>query len=321
MKNKKILFIAPKFYNYHQEIINYMENNNAIVTFFSEDIYSSIYRISKKLLPFIAKKIKKKYVTSILENVENNQYDIVFVIRGGILSPKSLETMKKELPNAKFVMYQWDSNKQSNYLPIIKYFDKVQTFDKQDSKQFNIQYLPLFYTDEYYDIAVSNNQKKYDLVFFGAYHSDRLEVIKYIDKLFRENNLEFKYHLYITKLALARFLFTGIIKLVDLKFFKTYTVDTKTIIEDYKKSKAVLDIELNIQNGLTMRTFETLGSNLKLVTTNLNIKKEDFYDPSRIMDIDRNNINIDLDFFKNDIKIDKQFYKYRIKSWLISILD
>ena len=48
--------------------------------------------------------------------------------------------MKKKLPKAKFVMYQWDSMEQSHYNSIIKYFDKVKTFDMSDSKIYNLNY-------------------------------------------------------------------------------------------------------------------------------------------------------------------------------------
>ena len=54
ISSKKILFIAPKFYGYHQEIIDYMESNGADVTFFAEDIYTPLYRFSNKIIPKLA---------------------------------------------------------------------------------------------------------------------------------------------------------------------------------------------------------------------------------------------------------------------------
>ena len=86
MKNKKILFIAPKFYNYHQEIIDVMTFRGASVTFFSEDIISILYRISKKIIPPLAKCLKQNHIRRILNDCSENKYDIVFIIRRGILS-------------------------------------------------------------------------------------------------------------------------------------------------------------------------------------------------------------------------------------------
>lgn len=317
--NKKILFIAPKFYNYHNDIISYLEQKGAIVTFFAEDIYTPLYRFSNKLFPKFATYIKNQYTNSILENLDTNIYDIVFVIRGGVLSTKVLEAIKLKLPKAKFVMYQWDSNNQSNYKDKIKYFDIVKTFDQEDALKYKLEYLPLFYTKQYQDVLENQQIKEYDLVFYGAYHSDRLDIIKYFDKKFKDNNLVFKYHLYITKMALFRLVLKGQIKFKDLKYLKTYAVTTNEILDVYKKSTSVLDIELNIQNGLTMRTFETLGSGLKLVTTNQNIKNEDFYDENIIMVIDRNNLNVDIGFFINNLKFNLDFKEYLFDSWLNKI--
>ena len=54
------------------------------------------------------------------------------------------------------------------------------------------------------------------------------------------------------------------------------------IISLISKSKAILDINHPSQVGLTMRTFETLGANKKLITTNENIKIYDFFDKENI---------------------------------------
>ncbi len=315
ISNKKILFIAPKFYGYHQEIIDYMESNGADVTFFAEDIYTPFYRFSNKIIPKLADSIKKKYIDMIVNDTVKNAYDIVFVIRGGILSPYVMDKIKINLPNAKYIMYQWDSNNQSKYEDIIKYFDIVKTFDREDSKNFNIEYLPLYYSKKYEDLKYIKKNKLYNIVFFGAYHSDRLEIIKQTISFCDKNNLTFNHHLYITKMGLFRQLVLGNIKFKDLKLFKTYTLNTSEIIDVYRKSFAILDIELNIQNGLTMRTFETLGAGLKLITTNKNIQNEPFYNQQNVMILDRLNYKIDLNFFKNDFLDDKDFVQYSFKNW------
>jgi len=317
--NKKVLFIAPKFYNYHTQIIEELKFEGYNVTFYPEMEHSLLYRISNTLSKKLNNYLTQKYIDEILQSTTQNEYDVFFVIRGGYFSAEWLEKLRLKLPKTKFLMYQWDSTKQNNYLPLIKHFDRVQTFDMVDAKEYNLDYLPLFYTKQYKDLTQKKKIKKYDLVFFGAYHSDRLEVIKHMEKLFKENGLSFKYHLFISKLALFRLLLTRVIGFNELHFFKTYSVPSDEIIETYKETTAVLDIELSIQNGLTIRTFETLGANLKLVTTNEKIKKEIFYNTDYIMCIDRKNIKIDLDFFKKEKKIDNNFEEFYLESWLNKI--
>ncbi|MBU0633199.1 hypothetical protein KKA17_11205 [bacterium] len=291
------------------------------VTFYPEDIYSPLYRMSKRLLPKFAVHIKDKYVKKILNSISVDMYDIVFVIRGGILSVATLEHLKQKLPHAKFVMYQWDSMKQNRYESIMTYFDVIKTFDKQDSIQYKLDYLPLFYTSKYSDIVKNKKNKKYDLVFYGAYHSDRLEIIKYMENFCKQNDLIFKSHLYITKMALFRLLMTGAIGLDGLKYLKTYSIDTKEILEVYRETFAVLDIELNIQNGLTIRTFEALGAGLKLITTNKSIIDEPFYNDKNIFVLDRNSLNMDMVFFQNNFYFDTNFDNYLFENWLNNLIN
>lgn len=320
LKGKKILFIAPKFYSYHNEIIDFMESNGAKVTFFAEDIYTPLYRFCNRIFPKFATYIKKQYINRIIDDTYENNYALVFVIRGGILSPSVLEQIKTNLPNSKYIMYQWDSNNQSKYENIIKYFDIVKTFDKEDAKKYNIEYLPLYYSKEYEQLKICKKEKKYDIVFFGAYHSNRLDIIKYIEYFSIENNLNFKYHLYITKMGLFRLVFMGIIKISDLTYLKTYKVSRKKILDTYRYSFSVLDIELNIQNGLTMRTFEALGSNLKLLTTNSNIINEPVYNQNNILIIDTDRPNIELNFFDTDFKDDEILKNYSFEKWINNLL-
>ncbi len=319
LSGKKILFIAPKFYTYHEEIIDFMKSKKASVTFYAEDIYTPLYRMSNKIFPSFANSIKDNYKSDILKSVSNDSYDLVFVIRGGILTPSVMENLKKKLPFAKFVMYQWDSNQQSKYESIIKYFDIVKTFDKEDAKKYGLEYLPLFYTKRYDDVAKNKQSRRYDIVFYGAYHSDRLESIKHIDEFCKKNNLIFRYHLYITKMAFFRLFCLRKIKIQDLQYLKTYSVKIDDILDIYKKSFAILDIELNIQNGLTMRTFESLGAQLKLITTNINIKNEPFYNDKNITILNRNDLKIDLEFFQNDFIADVNFQKYLFENWFNSL--
>jgi hypothetical protein len=317
---KRILLVAPKFYHYHQEIINTLEDGGALVTFYPEMEYSLLYRIAQKLNKKLAIIFEKKYIDSMLEKISKNTFDIVFTIRGGYFSSESLETLHLKLPEAKFYMYQWDSVKQNNYLPIMKYFDRVQTFDMVDAKEYGIAYLPLFYTNEYKKLQNKKEDPQYDIVFFGAYHSDRLEIIKKIDTISKDKELVFKYHLFITKLALFKLIMTKKISLLDIKYFKTFSLPLHTIIETYKVSKAVLDVELEIQNGFTIRTIEALGANLKLLTTNKNIKKSDFYNAETMMWIDRDSIKINQRFFDKTYPPSLALEKFYIDRWLENIL-
>jgi hypothetical protein len=321
LEHKKVLFIAPVFYQYHTEIIKTLKLFGAEVIFLPEMRQSLWFRLSQKISTKLQAVIESKYRQSILNEIKEDEFDLVFIIRGGYFDVAFLQALKRKLSQARFVMYQWDSVSQNNYLPLIPYFDHVQTFDMKDAERHQLDYLPLFYTDEYASLRTQKQNKQYDIVFYGAYHSDRLEVIKAVNALCQQQNLVFKSHLYITKLALMRLLVTGVISYKDKKFLKTYSVTSNEIIEAYKRTAAVLDIELSIQDGLTIRTFEVLGAGLKLLTTNDNIKQETFFDSKEMMIIDRHNVVISPAFFESRDKPEEaSFEQYHVKNWLRNAL-
>ena len=319
-KNKRILLISPEFYDYHIDIMHELTSQGGNVDFYPEMKQSILFRIMQKTSSLISAYLERKHVNFLLKNLKKDSYDIVFVIRGGYFNQVSMEILRKKLPSAFFVMYQWDSIKQNNYLPLVKYFDTVKTFDMNDAEHHHLEYLPLFFTEKYKQLSKLEKDHKYDLVFYGAYHSDRLEIIKEIYRQAENIGLTFKCHLYITKLALLRLFSAGVIKYQDLHFFKTYSVSAHKIINSYRLTKAVLDIELSIQSGLTIRTFEVLGSNLKLLTTNQNIKNESFFDKDRVMILNRNNIKITQDFFNAPVVADERYDKFYIANWLQSVM-
>lgn len=312
---KRVLFIAPQFYNYHEEIKKSFERLGFIVTFIPEMEQSILYRIYNKLSNKNKNRLEKLHLNKISNLTKEHVFDFVYVIRGGYFDSNTINRMRVNLPEAKFIMYQWDSYKQNDYRELISSFDKISTFDIMDSRDLLINYEPLFYTEIYKSKYLKKEKKEYDLVFFGAYHSDRLNIIKYFHSVMKKEGLIFKPHLYIRKLSLIFRLITGEIKIQDLKFFKTFSVKPEEIARVYSKSSAVLDIELSIQSGLSMRTFEVLGSGAKLITTNVNIKQEDFYVPSAISVIDRKNPSVESGFFTN-IQKTVIMDNYHIDRWL-----
>lgn len=321
LSDKRILFISQTAHYFHTEIVNSLIRQGCKVTFYPEMIYSLFYRFSNKISLRLKIYLEKKYINKIIENIGRDSYDFVFIINGATLSKPSLEYLHEKLPKAIFIMYQWDSIRQNNYKSIIEYFDYVHTFDMCDAKQYNLIYTPLFYVDRYAEVAKNKKDIEYNLVFFGAYHSDRLEIIKQIAKLLEQNKLIFRHHLYVSKLSLLRLVITGEISIRDIDFFKTHPVSLDDIVDSYTRSDAVLDIELPIQNGLTIRTFEALGAGLKVVTTNKNIISESFYDPYRIMVIDRQNINIDMNFFVYKNEESNMYKQFHIDRWLHNIFS
>ena len=88
------------------------------------------------------------------------------------------------------------------------------------------------------------------------------------------------------------------------------------------ESRIIIDVQMAKQNGLTIRTFEALGFNKKLVTTNKNILEYDFYDPQNIYVYD-GKFDFDNVFFTKPYKpLPKELKeKYSLSSFLDTLLS
>ena len=90
-----------------------------------------------------------------------------------------------------------------------------------------------------------------------------------------------------------------------------------------KKSKVLLDVNRNGQEGLTFRVLESLGLNKKLITTNSDIINYDFYNPNNILVINEKKPVIPISFFETNYEeIPKEiFEKYTLEGWVEKILN
>jgi hypothetical protein len=318
-EDKKILFMAPKHYYLEGKIIEALELMGADVTYYPEVLYSRVCTLIRdKIFHPLNKVPDRIYFRKILSEIKQDQFDVFFLIRGGSIDSHFMDALHKKLPNAYYVMYQWDSLVHNNYQPIIKYFNKTLSFDKDDADELAITYLPLFYTDEFNDIK-AKQEDIFDISFFGTFHSDRLHVIKQVAKECKNKNLKFHYHLYAGKINLLFLLLRRKIFFTDLKYFKTYGASLLDIIEQYSISKAVLDVEMTNQVGLTLRTLEALGAGRKLLTTNINIKNSEIFDTNYIQILDRENPIIDIEFINSLIVDSHRYDEFHISKWVNTI--
>ena len=84
------------------------------------------------------------------------------------------------------------------------------------------------------------------------------------------------------------------------------------------RSNIILDVNDIKQQGLTIRTLETLLSKKKMITTNSDIKRYDFYNSANICIVDRNNIDIPDTFLQSKYHEvpEEILVKYTAKGWV-----
>lgn len=326
--NKKILFFAPRFFNYEIEIKKKLEQLGAQVDFYDERMNPSnldkvIIRLKKNLL---AKKIEN-YYKSIIDESKNKKYDYVFFLSPETITKELLQELKRTQKNAKYIIYMYDSIKnKKNAREILDEFDSHFSFDKNDCEIDNrFKFRPLFYLDEYSKFTEKSYNKKYDISFIGTVHSDRYGVIKSIKEQAILNELNVNFFMYFPSkvMYLVKKMFDKSYQNTEIKDFSFASISKDKVLDIISNSKIILDIQHPKQVGLTMRTIEMLGMKKKLITTNKNIKEYDFYNSDNIKIIDRNNPILDLDFIRNDyVEINADIYKkYSIGSWLEEVFS
>ncbi len=321
-KAKKILLIAPHYFNYDNIIKTYLEKKGFIVDLINDrpydsNIFKAIVRVNRSLIYFF---LYFFYKLEILKK-HNRNYHLIFVIQGEGLVPSFLGWLRKEYQETPIINYLWDSvaNK-PKLVDNFPYYDRIITFDLMDAQRLNLDFYPLFFVPEFNSFKKTKNI--YDLSFIGTLHEDRglliLSLKKYMPHL---NSFIYLYTpsqwiFYLRRIFTKNFLK---IKVSDLHFVKMSHHEVKKIL---LQSKVVLDLHNINQSGLTMRTIEALALNKKIATTNSNIKDYDFYNPHNILILDRHYLNIPPSFFETPYKqLDKKvIHRYSLEAFYQNVI-
>ncbi len=320
----KVLLIAPGYHNYISIIASTFKKMGAFIEFYKSDP-STIFYKNFYLSRFLRFRIFEKYNENqilgnnnkILNSIKNKDFDHIVIIKGRLVTEDFLIKLKSLMPNANYILYQWDSLRNYNYLNKIKYFDSIYSFDYYDcSNHPQIKYLPLFFSPEYAQISLMKNiDYKFDLFFLGYNHSIRIEKLEDLAHFCEDNGLKYSFNL-MTSISEK-------MKLVLLKskfncFFISLRFDQFS--EKYIKSRAIVDISSPTQTGLPFRIIEAIGANKKIVTTNNNVVKESFYDPNMIFIWGKDNPENLLDFL-NQKHESKAFKQYSVESFVLNLVS
>lgn len=327
LSNKRVLFIGPEFYNYHRYIIDSLEKKGASVTFLADKTPSICYAIATKISYRLQKFTGQIFLKYQLKKIKNKKFDYIFFIRGALFDEDAILFIKSVNPHAKFIMYQWDSIKNyPHYLSISNYFDKKFSFDKNDCQKYkNLQYLPTFYPDLIDDffnkLTSKQKEKKIDLLFIGSDHGDRYEILKDFKKICDGNGLICKFYLH-TKFRwwLRKKLTNKIYKQSNLSEFIFRFLSYEQVLDLIVQSKIIIDINSSNQQGMTLRTYEALALNSKLLTTNYSILEEKFFSADRIRIFDRKAPSFDLDFLRESTS-DLNISSHSLSNWIDQIFS
>ena len=178
LRGKKILLISLS--EYSKGLIDEMVSLGGNVDYFCDKpnngvVCKTLGRL--KFKPYMH--VFDNYYDMRIKERMHKQYDYVLCIRGEYTPISALKSIKKSFPNAKLILYMWDSIRNNKGIgKKWEYYDKIFTFDRIDylNNKTVIQFLPLFYFNKYVPNDIGSY--KYDLAFIGTGHEDRVKIIK-----------------------------------------------------------------------------------------------------------------------------------------------
>lgn len=297
-----ILLLAPKFHNYYVQISNSIEKLGHKVFYYPDEIPFSFFdRIKRKFSKKFIVKRMNNYIKSICNDLKEVQIDkIIVIFAGRYFSANNFNVLKKQFCNAETIYYAWDSiDNFKNITYFYKMFDRTYSFDLNDCEKYELEFLPLFFIPK----NINENVKKYDYSCVMTYGYPKAFNYKIIKNSLPKDLNGFEY-LFIPHRS--TYLFNRLIHGNDFKRVKKYMhfkpLSISKSYEIFSESKVVIDCPMQGQSGLTIRTFEALSQNIKLITTNTSIKKYDFYNENNIFVVE-NQKKIPISFF--DTRFDK----------------
>jgi hypothetical protein len=321
---KSVLLIAPSFFGYEIEIQDEIRRRGADLDYLADRPYNKAWQTAlTRFAPMLIQPWVNRLYKKLLNSFSTPSYDLILVINGQTLSLDTLLELKMKNPKAKTILYMWDSIKnRPRVLESLQHYDHIYSFDSEDAEKFSMVLRPLFFTKGFE--PTHKAVFKYDLSFVGTIHSDRYEVIKKI-----QSNLDVSFkcfwYLYLqAKWVLWAFKFLKPhMRSAQSNEFQFCSIEKGDLQNVFLESKAIVDIEHPKQNGLTMRTFETIGACKKLITTNSNIRNYDFFCEENICVINRKHPTIPANFLRSEYKPlpTGLVYKYSISGWLDQLIQ
>ena len=222
---------------------------------------------------------------------DNNPIVIIFNSALAFLAPYYLKQLGKKFKLV-LVMVDSISNRVKCETDKIKFFgNNVFTFDPEDAKKYGFSFTLSYYSKLTLPPPIHTGQGP--SIYCGA-RKDRL------------NTLHDAYNYLTSQTIPCKFNILSVPQNEQKIHSVNYLEDSISYIEYLNQMNActcIFDVTQKKQTGITLRYFEAVCYNKKLVTDNPLVKNLPFYNPDYMQVYDKVE-NIDTDWIKRDIKVD-----------------
>ncbi|MDO4694441.1 MAG: hypothetical protein Q4A62_07440 [Eikenella sp.] len=264
-------------------------------------------------------RLQSKLLQDTLKRQLNRQpVDYALIIRSDLLHPDFLDFIRQNTRHTT-AAYQWDGiHRYPNVWRTIPYFDRFFVFDPADLTASSQNLLPAtnFYFDHLTAAPVENPNN--DFYFVGFHNPDRAADIAAFACHAEQQGWQLDFRiLWNQPPQAAKAVYPKNVRISDTP------IDFTNNLENTKYSKVLTDFVIQAHKGLSFRAFEALGLRKKLITTNPEIRRYDFYHPNNIFIWDGLNFEGIAEFLQQPYyEIDAAVReRYSFGNWIRYILD
>lgn len=321
---QRVLLVAPPFFGYDQDILRGLCDLGAKVDLLPDRPFDTpAMRALTLLRPGWILPSADQLYRHLLEGFGASHYDSILIVNGQTLSSTMRHELRLSFPQARQVLYMWDSlRNRPAMVKDLHRFDACFTFDPDDARQHGMRLRPLFFGPRFEQPAQSGFS--HHLSFVGTAHTDRYSVV---DRLRRTlpSDLRAYWYLYLQAPWVYHWyrLSKAGMRQARRDEFQFAPLDKPTLSRVFAESRAIVDIEHPNQRGLTMRTFETLGSHKKLISTNAQVRDYEFFNERNICIIDRLSPRLPEGFLETpQVPLAPAMYRrLSLRGWLEEVLS
>ena len=334
MKKKTVILAMPELFKIHELIIENLEKCGFDVlslTYEEKEFkYKSIFQRMQKIwyrnvlgrIDFkkrVMFRLVEERLEALLEQYPE-QADYCFMIWLGAY-PK--EFISKLRNHAKLmVYYNWEAlTFLKEDFENIEFFDKFYFFDPFDQNKLP-EYDHVLHptTSFYFDSFTSSEKTENKILFIGSYAEDRNSDIRAFCDAARAIGLDIDFRLASKKIAEEQ----AALGIPEVQFFSfANALSYRQNLEEAAKSSVLVDFLNRKHYGLSLRIFEAIGLDKKLITTNPTIVHYDFYHPDNMFYWNGSNLDELKDFLTRPFSpiAPELKRKYSFSNWINCAFD
>ncbi|MCL7988600.1 hypothetical protein M8998_11695 [Sphingobacterium sp. lm-10] len=327
-KGKSIILGAPKYFKINDFLkreLYHLGFDQVIEV--SYDYYKFRYKnIFQHTKSFIAKTFRnrphyKQYLMfkaiepQLIASLKDvKKVDYALLIRPDTYSSSFIDVLHTKAE--KVIAYQWDGlDRYPATYPLIAKFDSFFTFNPADVSLDGVLPVTNFGPASYSRKELEDKNRLIDIYFSGSYEPKRINTLERMIEQCTILGLNTKFIINSSK---ARIVKTCALSVTNKQ------ISFEENIRNSYNAKIIVDLVFEGHTGLSFRIFEALAFDKKIITTNKQISKYEFYDTSNIFIWTEDTTADDLrQFIEKPYRIVNDFIKnkYSFENWIKYVLD